>query len=196
MANMLSNLFGKQYVEEEEEKEQLTSLLEDRIRALQKRIASLEKRVEALEKQETKEEKTEEVSESSSESLGLSDFGLSAAVVSATDVPQKAEEPTQWYLAAPTADGTFPSVSSQEQIGKSIYLLTTSDNMNGTFSILDTSDAIATASISISQFVKPVCKVNGNASAFPRHIITDEEGALTKENGIWKVTRKAIVHFE
>ena len=190
MANMFSNMFGKQNVEEEEAREQLTSLLEDRIRALQKRIASLEKRVEALEKQETKEEKPEEVSESSSESLGLSDFGLSAAVISATDTPQK------WYLAAPTADGTFPSVSSQEQIGKSIYLLTTSDNMNGTFSILDTSDAIATASISISQFVKPVCKVNGNASAFPRHIITDEEGALTKENGIWKVTRKAIVHFE
>ena len=187
MANMFSNMFGKQNVEEEEAREQLTSLLEDRIRALQKRIASLEKRVEALEKQETKEEKPEEVSESSSEYLGLSDFGLSAA---------KADEPTQWYLAAPTADGTFPSVSSQEQIGKSIYLLTTSDNMNGTFSILDTSDAIATASISISQFVKPVCKVNGNASAFPRHIITDEEGALTKENGIWKVTRKAIVHFE
>ena len=185
MANMFSNMFGKQNVEEEEAREQLTSLLEDRIRALQKRIASLEKRVEALEKQETKEEKPEEVSESSSESLGLSDFGLSAAVISATDTPQKADEPTQWYLAAPTADGTFPSVSSQEQIGKSIYLLTTSDNMNGTFSILDTSDAIATA------FIR-----NGNASAFPRHIITDEEGALTKENGIWKVTRKAIVHFE
>ncbi|MBQ2195754.1 MAG: hypothetical protein II407_02330, partial [Prevotella sp.] len=125
MANMFSNMFGKQNVEEEEAREQLTSLLEDRIRALQKRIASLEKRVEALEKQETKEEKPEEVSESSSESLGLSDFGLSAAVISATDTPQKADEPTQWYLAAPTADGTFPSVSSQEQIGKSIYLLTT-----------------------------------------------------------------------
>ena len=57
---MFSNMFGKQNVEEEEAREQLTSLLEDRIRALQKRIASLEKRVEALEKQETKEEKPEE----------------------------------------------------------------------------------------------------------------------------------------
>ena len=71
MANMFSNMFGKQNVEEEEAREQLTSLLEDRIRALQKRIASLEKRVEALEKQETKEEKPEEVSESSSFTFNL-----------------------------------------------------------------------------------------------------------------------------
>ena len=100
------------------------------------------------------------------------------------------------YLAAPSVDGSFPSVSSREQIGKSIYQLTTDDDHNGTFVILDSNDAIATAMISVSQFIKPVCKVKGSTAQYPRHIITEEEGTAAKEGGVWKVVRKAVVRFE
>ena len=100
------------------------------------------------------------------------------------------------FLAAPTPDGVFLQASETEQIGKSIYQLTTTDGQNGTFILLDTPDAIATAMISVSQFVKPACKVSGNTALQPRHIITEEEGAASREGTGWKITRKAIVHFE
>ena len=100
------------------------------------------------------------------------------------------------YLAAPTPDGTFSQASAMEQIGKSIYQLTTTDGQNGTFILLDTPDAIATAMISVSQFVKPACKISGNTAIQPRHIITEEEGAASREGTGWKITRKAVVRFE
>ena len=100
------------------------------------------------------------------------------------------------FLAAPTPDGVFLQASETEQIGKSIYQLTTTDGQNGTFILLDTPDAIATAMISVSQFVKPACKVSGNTALQPRHIITEEEGAASREGTGWKITRKAVVHFE
>ena len=101
-----------------------------------------------------------------------------------------------FYLAAPTPDGTFSQASAMEQIGKSIYQLTTTDGQNGTFILLDTPDAIATAMISVSQFVKPACKISGNTAIQPRHIITEEEGAASREGTGWKITRKADVRFE
>ena len=101
-----------------------------------------------------------------------------------------------FYLAAPNPDGTFSQASAVEQIGKSIYQLTTADGQNGTFILLDTPDAIATAMISVSQFVKPACKISGNTAIQPRHIITEEEGAASREGTGWKITRKAVVRFE
>ena len=101
-----------------------------------------------------------------------------------------------FYLAAPNPDGTFSQASAVEQIGKSIYQLTTADGQNGTFILLDTPDAIATAMISVSQFVKPACKISGNTAIQPRHIITEEEGVASREGAGWKITRKAVVRFE
>ncbi len=108
----------------------------------------------------------------------------------------ESHSPEILYLAAPSPDGTFSQASAMEQIGKSIYQLTTTDGQNGTFILLDTPDAIATAMISVSQFVKPACKISGNTAIQPRHIITEEEGAASREGTGWKITRKAVVRFE
>lgn len=100
------------------------------------------------------------------------------------------------YLPAPSSDGCFNSASPTEQIGKSIYQLSTTDGVNGTFIMLNSPDAIATAMISVSQFIKPVCKVIGNASVYPRTIETVDEGSAVFENGIWRVVNKAVVKFD
>lgn len=100
------------------------------------------------------------------------------------------------YLPAPSSDGCFDNASPTEQIGKSIYRLTTADGVNGTFVMLDSPDAIATAMISVSQFVKPVCKVVGSASVYPRTIQTVDEGSAVFENGMWRVVNKAVVKFD
>ncbi|MCR5130170.1 MAG: hypothetical protein K6C10_01745 [Prevotella sp.] len=110
--------------------------------------------------------------------------------------PQSTAQETLLYLPTPTQDGFFSQASEYEQVGKSVYQLTTMDGQNGSFILLDTPDAIATAMISVSTFVKPVCKVNGPTSVQPRHIITEEEGTATREGAGWRVVRKAVVRFE
>jgi len=110
--------------------------------------------------------------------------------------PEPTAQEILLYLPAPTPDGLFPQASEQEQVGKSIYQLTSMDGQNGSFILLDTPDAIATAMISVSTFVKPACKVIGPSSIQPRHIITEEEGTATREGTAWRVVRKAVVRFE
>ena len=200
MANMFSNMFNKG-AEQNDVPDHAASLLEDRVRTLVKRVDELEKRVEALEKNASKkEEVTEEVVPPTT--INMEPVAVDANVHVdqpsqglSTSTPSYSQTKTL-YLAAPSVDGSFPSVSPREQIGKSIYQLTTSDDLNGSFVILDSNDAIATAMISVSQFIKPVCKVKGSTAQYPRHIITEEEGTATKEGGMWKVVRKAVVRFE
>lgn len=100
-----------------------------------------------------------------------------------------------WYLPAPSSDGVFTEGSPSEQVGKSIYQLQTEDGINGQFIMLDTPDAIATAMISVSQFVKPVCRIEGNTHRLPRQIKTIEEGIAQKDGNVWRVVRKAKVAF-
>ena len=124
-----------------------------------------------------------------------------AATATASSAPVAAPAPSRvetavLFLPAPTADGLFVQATESEQIGKSIYQLTTADNQSGTFILLDTPDAIATAMISVSTFIKPVCRVDGPTAQFPRHIVTVEEGTAAREGAGWRVTRKAVVRFE
>ena len=101
-----------------------------------------------------------------------------------------------FYLPAPTVDGQFMEYSHSEQVGKSIYQLRTEDGINGQFIMLTTPDAIATAMISISQFVKPACRIEGKTHQLPRQIETLEEGMAQKDGNVWRVVRKAKVLFQ
>ncbi|MBM6994005.1 MAG: hypothetical protein I3J02_12225 [Prevotella sp.] len=126
---------------------------------------------------------------------GLSDpVELTSPTLSSPDTPPSSAQTL--YLPAPTPDGQFLESSAIEQVGKSIYQMRTEDGVNGQFIMLNTPDAIATAMISISQFVKPACRIEGNTHQQPRAIITLEEGMAQNDNGVWKVVRKARVVFE
>lgn len=168
--------------------------LERKCRRMDDRIKELEAKMTVPTASETPSE-APSVAEIEVESVGIN-------IDNAVEPTQTVETPASFahtevfYLAAPTPDGTFSQASAMEQIGKSIYQLTTTDGQNGTFILLDTPDAIATAMISVSQFVKPACKISGNTAIQPRHIITEEEGAASREGTGWKITRKAVVRFE
>lgn len=101
-----------------------------------------------------------------------------------------------FFLPSPTSDGTFLSASPEEEIGKSIYLLTTEDGEHGTFELLQSSDAMATAAISVSQFLKPVCRINGDTHHMPDRIENVEKGEAQKKDGMWVVTKKAVISFQ
>jgi len=189
MGNMFQNIFGKNE-EETEDMQQSNELIDKllhRISSLEKRVGSLEQQVEMLKTQPTTDEQPDE--------------GIKMDVVTETDtitidMTPREPQPTLYYMSAPELDGTFSRVALQEQAGKTIFQLTTTDGQHGTFIVMDTPDAIATAVISISQFLKPVCRVAGDSSIYPNHILTDEEGLAVREGNSWKVTQKAIIHFE
>ncbi len=101
-----------------------------------------------------------------------------------------------YYLPAPMPDGLFTEESRMLQVGKSIYRLRSTDGMNGYFEMLSSPDAIATATISVSQFVKPVCRIEGNTHRLPQRIETLEEGTAQREGNGWRVVRKATVKFD
>jgi hypothetical protein len=103
---------------------------------------------------------------------------------------------TAWYLPAPTPDGQFAEGSATLQVGKSIYRLRSADGHNGYFEMLSSPDALATALISVSQFVKPVCRIEGNTHRLPQRVETVEEGTAQRDGNGWRVVRKATVKFE
>lgn len=194
MAKMFSNFFGQSQSDSElpqEEKDSneiknTDSVSPDRLDVMEDRIKVLENRVAELEAFIHKHQDTVTVDKPKVEET------------EAVEAPVVDHQPhtISYYLAAPNPDGTFSDISKSEQIGKSIYQLTTSDEISGNFIMLDTHDAIATAMISVSQFVKPVCKVKGAVSTLPRHIVTEEEGVAVKEGEIWRVKNKAVIRME
>lgn len=211
MASFIKNMLGGS----DESTEQLIAALNERLEQLEKKNNEIEK---ALNEQNLKIERllstleakklkdnnamgsTISASIESSSSVGSEGEvkDEASAKSEARDVVEesKSEEPTTLYFSAPTPSGEFCAPSTKEQPGSSIYRLVTKDNVNGRFTMLNTPDAVATANISVSQFVKPVCKILSTTSSIPRHIITREEGTATMtDGGTWKVTKKAQIEF-
>lgn len=179
---------------------QIQSLLEpyeDRIQELERHLIQLNKRVESLEQQI--EALSSHPIEISTDKENKETVAVQASIVNSapTDIQTEGKAPQHriLFMTAPNDEGVFTGSSETEQVGKSIYQLSTTDGVHGTFIMLDTPDAIATAMISVSQFVKTACKVQGNLSPYPQQIQTLEEGTAVLENDSWRITNKAIVKF-
>lgn len=114
-------------------------------------------------------------------------------------VVQEQEEGTAHvlYLSTPTADGYFSPGSKEYHEGVSIYILKTYNNLNGTFSVIQNQEAYATVLTDIDMFLIPACSIKGK---FPENeidaILTESEGIVEKEDGLWKIKEKALIRFE
>ena len=91
-------------------------------------------------------------------------------------------------------DGVFSNGTEEIEVGKSLYMLKTTDGQNATFTILNTPEAIATALISLSQMVKPVCKII-NTVTNPLEIVTEGPGTAVREGDTWKMVTKSVVRL-
>ena len=167
------------------------------IQSLEQRIAQLEAQIAQL------ESKIDEAKANANANSQLSPFNsqLSPDSTLSTTLHYPlntlhSTRPRQYYLSAPTPEGIFTEFSEEERVGSSVYLLTTDDGINGTFRMLNTPDALATLAISISQFVKPVCKIIGAVTIQPRHVAVHMPGSAVFEDGVWRTTVKAQVQFE
>ena len=210
----LSSLFGNRSNADREDTSQVVSL-QDVVAALEERVSTLEKRIGELEQaivtsaaqgkpggtltemEDLDVDRNSWEDESDQAGSMQEDHPSTQEAFPSLDyVPDTHRSRQSIYLAAPHPDGSFAKYSTEEQVGKSIYQLTTEDGINGSFIMLDSREAIGTAMISVSQFIKPVCKVMGPSHSNPSHILTLEEGMATKVGNVWKVTRKAVIRFE
>ena len=91
-------------------------------------------------------------------------------------------------------NGVFANGTDEIEIGKSLYMLRTSDGQNATFTILNTPEAIKTALISLSEMVKPVCKII-NTVPNPLEIVTEGPGTAVREGDTWKMVTKSVVRL-
>lgn len=194
-------MFGnKDHITEEQLNEALTPLLK-RLRALENQSKALQKRIEALEASPP----TPPLQEGEADVPQKDDGGTSASSPYGKDEHEEKLSPIPavekqgeklLFLPAPTPDGTFAEATSEEQIGKSIYELQTDDGIHGSFAIITSADAKATAMISVSQFIKPVCRIQGNTHRMPDSMVTVSRGEAQMEDGVWTVTKKAVVEFK
>ncbi|WP_337571103.1 hypothetical protein [Hallella sp.] len=191
-------MFGnKRYVTEEQVAERLQPL-EDRMAQLEKVIESqafvLEELRAALEEWKGRAEALSDAPASTDVAASAAAFATPSATKANAAGTQR-HAPSTWFFSMPTAEGVFPESTPQEEVGKSIYQMRTEDGVNGHFVMLSTPDAIATAMISVSQFVKPVCRIEGNTHRQPQRIETLDEGVVKCDEGVWRVVAKATVRF-
>jgi len=157
------------------------------IKLLDKRVRALEEELKLLKSDDSEQEKGQPT-EISPAPFSTDDH--------AGETARQHDTARTIYLAAPNPDGTFADFSYNEQIGKSIYRLSTNDGTTGRIAVLDTKDATATAVISISQFIKPACKIANSVSGIPSRIITEQEGIATYDGQAWSISQKAVVRLE
>lgn len=172
----------------EQQAEQL-ELLAGELAALKRQMSKMEARMADMDQLVAKMSAQDTIV-STKEPLQVADSTNEPASVAISPATQR------FYLAAPTPDGCFTDISTVEQTGKSLYVLTVKDGMTGMYSMIANDEAMATAMISISQFVKSACKVIGDTHKPPRRIVTVEDGCVTREGDVWRITRKAVVRFE
>lgn len=177
--------------------QQVIAPYQEQIHNLEQQLLQLKKRVKYLEQTLCKQQSTLQTGAKHTEHPTVVDEHT-AEIKYNNNPTEELQSSTlcMLYMEAPTETGVFTKFAKKEQQGKSIYQLTTTDQLHANFILLNTPDAIATAMISVSQFIKPACKVIGNITVLPKTVQTQQEGRAILENGVWRITQKAIVLFE
>jgi hypothetical protein len=186
-------MFGSRSYMTEEQVAALVQPLTERMGQLEELVAQQTAALKALGAE--MEALRETVGQLQASPAGLSVASASDEMMPAECAGKMPATSSTWFFSTPSPEGTFSDGATQETVGKSIYRLHTDDGVNGRFVMLSSPDAIATAMISVSQFVKPVCRIEGNTRRQPQHIETLEEGVAQLSGDVWKVVRKATVQF-
>lgn len=102
-----------------------------------------------------------------------------------------------YYLSKPDENDCFVRASEQFELGNSLFVLTTTDGLHGTFQVIDNRDVHRFALMMPTENLTRAC--SGNAiqmSAGMSRIVTDRPGEAQLDNGQWRVVVKAIIHYE
>lgn len=112
----------------------------------------------------------------------------------ATVQPSQPKRSTEFYLSMPSTDGSWNDVSTVNKPGQCLYVLNSPDGINGTFRVINEPVAVQSILMAVGKYLSPVCRVTNTATQVSG-IVTDEPGVAVFENGIWRMTKKAVVHY-
>lgn len=108
--------------------------------------------------------------------------------------PAQVNRPTQFYLGMPGADGSWSDVSATNKPGQCLYVINSQDGMSGTFKVINEPVAVQSILMAVGKYLSPVCRVTNTATQVSG-IVTDEPGVAVNDNGVWRMTKKAVVHY-
>lgn len=112
----------------------------------------------------------------------------------ATPPPRTA--PQTIYLAKPDAKDCFTRASQHFELGNSLFELTTTDGLHGTFTVIDNADAQRFALMMPTENLTHACTGTAiQVSTGKTAIVTDAPGEAVLDNGAWRITRKAVIHY-
>jgi len=101
----------------------------------------------------------------------------------------------KYFLSELSRDGVFGNSTVDYVPGKSIYVLITEDNTRGTFKVLTTNEAMASALHAVNTVLMPACYIKSQAP-LPQTIVNEIEGVAVREGSLWRVTSKAEIVLE
>lgn len=173
-------------------------ILSDRVRSLEGEVTLLRREVEELREQANRTqilEPTETVSV------------VEEQVVEPEPLPRQPfaepervpeEQPRQRiYLGRANRQRIFLRADRQFVPGKSIYCLTTGNELTGSFVVDSNPSIVAWVSLDPMTALAGACEVPTFAvSGGIKRIVTDSPGTAIFEDGCWKVLRPAAVHLE
>lgn len=162
--------------------------LSDETKALKGKVGQLENDITAL--------KTEAQKQPNSGEMMRQNTGLNSGIASNTEFSVQSTGKQFIYFSAPTPSGYFsqPTNTPNE---KSIYQLEIgADGRSGEYEFINTPDSIATATISVSQFIKPACKIETQCPGLPKNVTTLVKGRAIKDGDDWKVSEKATIRLD
>ena len=100
------------------------------------------------------------------------------------------------YLAKPDTQDCFTRPSEHFELGNSLFELTTADEMRGTFVVIDNADVHRFALMMPTDNLTRACTgENIQLSTGKTRIVTDQPGEAIFEQGVWRITRKAMIHY-
>ncbi len=105
---------------------------------------------------------------------------------------------TTLYLSRADSNGIFTRASASCVPGSSLFTLQVNDDgQTGTFSVIDEHAVMTFALMMPTQNLTTACEgpgiqVSGNATV----VVTDVPGKAVRQGDTWRVTTRAIIHYE
>lgn len=106
--------------------------------------------------------------------------------------------PKQLYLPRPDANGVFPRATATFENGNSIFTLTTTDGLSGTFEVVDSKEMQRIALMMPTANLTNACTGHNIQTSSPGYnrIVTDKAGIAIFDGGQWHIKTKAVIHYE
>ena len=162
--------------------------------AVQKRTEGMEKAMQLMEQRLVSAEQA--VRQISAEAQAAS-RQQPAATSSQSATRHRKMQPQRLYLTRPDEHGYFMAASERFERGNSIFELTTTDGVNGTFQVIDDDEVHQLALMMPTENITRACAGNNiQVSSGARRIVTDRSGTARKDNGRWRIVTMATIHYE